>query len=152
MRHCPACHRVVMLEYTDPESGLTIDSCPECYGLWFDGEELKRFLRSKEFAKKLLEGDSGPAETVREAGEVRNCPHCPKGKLWSSQMGSLTLDYCLKCRGVWFDRGELQKVIQLYESGEPGNLLIVNQLAEGLRPEKRRAQTVQAVISLLSDI
>jgi Zn-finger nucleic acid-binding protein len=29
------------------------------------------------------------------------------------------IDYCPKCRGVWLDRGELDKIIERADSGDP---------------------------------
>ena len=151
MRRCPACENVVMLEYDDPESSLTIDSCPECFGLWFDGEELKRFLRSPGLSEKILEDEELEINSPPRQKEPRNCPSCEGGKMKASQMGSLILDYCLACRGVWFDHGELKKAIDNYESGERGNILILNQIAEGLRPAQRSKEALQALLSLLGD-
>lgn len=41
------------------------------------------------------------------------CPHCPDATLLMSERQSVEIDYCPKCRGVWLDRGELDKLIDL---------------------------------------
>ncbi|MGA1860301.1 zf-TFIIB domain-containing protein [Azospirillum sp. 11R-A] len=46
------------------------------------------------------------------------CPHCRIG-LSMSERNGVEIDYCPKCRGVWLDRGELDKIIErsaLYEA------------------------------------
>jgi Zn-finger nucleic acid-binding protein len=39
------------------------------------------------------------------------CPHCDVDLVMSERQG-VEIDYCPKCRGVWLDRGELDKVIE----------------------------------------
>jgi len=40
-----------------------------------------------------------------------NCPVCSVQLLMSEKQG-VEIDYCPKCRGIWMDRGELDKVIE----------------------------------------
>lgn len=40
-----------------------------------------------------------------------NCPHC-NSKLVITERQSIEIDYCPDCRGVWLDRGELDKIIE----------------------------------------
>jgi Zn-finger nucleic acid-binding protein len=39
------------------------------------------------------------------------CPVCEVDLLMSERQG-IEIDYCPKCRGVWLDRGELDKIIE----------------------------------------
>ena len=39
------------------------------------------------------------------------CPLC-KEPLQAAERYGVEIDFCLKCRGVWLDRGELDKVIE----------------------------------------
>ncbi|MDW5443401.1 zf-TFIIB domain-containing protein [Polaromonas sp. SM01] len=41
------------------------------------------------------------------------CPHCPDATLLMSERQGVEIDYCPQCRGVWLDRGELDKLINL---------------------------------------
>jgi len=41
------------------------------------------------------------------------CPVCPNVELKMSDRKGVEIDYCPKCRGVWLDRGELDKIIDL---------------------------------------
>lgn len=47
------------------------------------------------------------------------CPVCPETTLLMSDRQGVEIDYCPKCRGVWLDRGELDKLIQLSATAEP---------------------------------
>ncbi|MFC4621399.1 zf-TFIIB domain-containing protein [Comamonas nitrativorans] len=40
------------------------------------------------------------------------CPHCADTTLAMTQRNDIEIDYCPKCRGVWLDRGELDKIIE----------------------------------------
>lgn len=40
-----------------------------------------------------------------------NCPVCNVALVMSDKQG-VEIDYCPKCRGVWLDRGELDKIIE----------------------------------------
>lgn len=42
---------------------------------------------------------------------TRKCPACPDVELLAVQRSGVTIDYCPNCRGVWLDRGELEKLI-----------------------------------------
>lgn len=39
------------------------------------------------------------------------CPVCTDTELVISERQGIEIDYCPKCRGVWLDRGELDKII-----------------------------------------
>lgn len=40
-----------------------------------------------------------------------NCPVCKDVKLVISDRNGIEIDYCPDCRGIWLDRGELDKII-----------------------------------------
>ncbi|TXI86964.1 MAG: hypothetical protein E6Q37_03000 [Crocinitomicaceae bacterium] len=39
------------------------------------------------------------------------CPNCQVNLVMSERSG-IEIDYCPECRGVWLDRGELDKIIE----------------------------------------
>ncbi len=48
-----------------------------------------------------------------------NCPTCKDVNLVMSERQGIEIDYCPSCRGVWLDRGELDKIIErASQSGE----------------------------------
>lgn len=40
-----------------------------------------------------------------------NCPTCKVPLVMSDRQG-IEIDYCPECRGIWLDRGELDKIIE----------------------------------------
>lgn len=47
-----------------------------------------------------------------------NCPVCNVPLSLSDRSG-VEIDYCPKCRGIWLDRGELDKLIERASAGAP---------------------------------
>lgn len=52
---------------------------------------------------------SGQAAS-RQAGEPMRCPSCAS-RLVEVERSSVLIDACPNCRGVWLDRGELDKIL-----------------------------------------
>lgn len=48
-----------------------------------------------------------------------NCPCCPETNLVLSERQGVEIDYCPKCRGIWLDRGELDKILEKAKASEP---------------------------------
>ncbi|OZB15227.1 MAG: hypothetical protein B7X53_11945 [Hyphomonas sp. 34-62-18] len=48
---------------------------------------------------------------TQEAVSAMLCPVCATGLSMSDRNG-VEIDYCTSCRGVWLDRGELDKIIE----------------------------------------
>lgn len=40
------------------------------------------------------------------------CPACTTSDLLMSERSGIEIDYCPQCRGVWLDRGELDKILE----------------------------------------
>jgi Zn-finger nucleic acid-binding protein len=64
------------------------------------------------------------------------CPTCQVDLVMSERHG-VEIDYCPKCRGVWLDRGELDKIIE--KSAVPQALPEPGR-HDGLRPGSRYDQ------------
>lgn len=95
-----------------PLDGVLVDACPDCEGCWLDGGELDALVAGPgKSAGELLA--TARAELDREHGATTTgsmCPRCQKDKLGRMVLHGVTLDRCPKCKGLWFDAGELDKV------------------------------------------
>ena len=47
------------------------------------------------------------------------CPTCPDATLVMTDRQGVEIDYCPTCRGVWLDRGELDKLIERSMGNNP---------------------------------
>ena len=61
------------------------------------------------------------------------CPRCEGTSLTLSERQNVEIDYCPKCRGIWLDRGELDKLIERAEAAES------SEYANGSRARERVA-------------
>ena len=51
--------------------------------------------------------------------KTMKCPTCPEAALVMADRQGVEIDYCPACRGVWLDRGELDKLIERAASTAP---------------------------------
>lgn len=100
---CPICG-IAMIAVE--RSGIELDSCISCRGLWFDAGEIE--LLAEMSGCDLAALDLGAATGV---GGRRKCPRCRK-RLDEIAHGSIRIDRCPGGDGFWFDRGELGAVIE----------------------------------------
>ncbi|MDD5365401.1 MAG: zf-TFIIB domain-containing protein [Gallionellaceae bacterium] len=45
------------------------------------------------------------------------CPVCKETDLLMTERMGVEIDYCPQCRGIWLDRGELDKLMEKAEQG-----------------------------------
>lgn len=65
------------------------------------------------------------------------CPVCPTENLVMTDRQGIEIDYCPKCRGVWLDRGELDKIIER-SVPQPAQQPQQQQQQQYARPDDRR--------------
>ena len=63
-----------------------------------------------------------------------NCPNCTLPLVMSDRQG-IEIDYCPECRGIWLDRGELDKIIERSVNEQPNNFQ-PNQQPFGNQPQQ----------------
>jgi Zn-finger nucleic acid-binding protein len=113
---------MITMELQDVE----IDHCIKCGGIWLDAGELEILLDNPQKAKLLLDSFR---RDIAVTERPRKCPICDK-KMTKSLVGrtkpALLIDTCRRGDGLWFDRGELQDVLdraQLDENNRIRTLL-----------------------------
>ena len=53
------------------------------------------------------------------------CPNCEETLVMTERQG-VEIDYCPKCRGVWLDKGELDKIVERSASAQSNQELKQN--------------------------
>ncbi len=100
---------------------IELDYCLKCSGVWLASEELELLTALLEAGGADLSGGlfSPRKAVVNEA--KRRCPICGRkmDKAWLGKEPEVLIDSCPRGDGLWFDNGELQKVIHQME--QPGN-------------------------------
>ncbi|HED37201.1 MAG TPA: hypothetical protein ENI76_03020 [Ignavibacteria bacterium] len=109
--NCPVCQTpLVILELNNVE----IDHCTTCDGIWLDGSEVEIMLENVIYKEEFFSS----FKIVKNSSEKKlKCPICRRkmAKVLCGKNENILIDKCKKHHGLWFDRGELE---QLLESGE----------------------------------
>lgn len=110
--NCPACVKdMKKFKYFNVE----IDRCRYCGGLWLDGSELSYFIKKGIIPHQLLTSYCMDVRNARVDEGERECPRCGgTSRLQVITHKGINVDYCTKCGGFWFDRGELLKILEKY--------------------------------------
>lgn len=63
---------------------------------------------------------------------MTNCPKCSSEALVKTlALGNIPLDVCPGCSGIWFDKGELEALLQRSPDGNSADLELIDPKAEG---------------------
>lgn len=118
---CPRCNTALFLLVYE---GVEVDHCPACGGFWLDAgeiEDLAAGVKGVPVALRLKEALGG--EGTPSGGL---CPRCDAKLVeFGVKLGEaapaepLRLDRCPAGHGLWFDVGELPRMLALLPSG-PG--------------------------------
>ena len=108
--NCPLCKNepMIVLELDEIE----IDYCLRCKGIWLDEGELELLLEDAEEKDAVL-ASCAVRTDIRE--ERIRCPICLKkmDKVTAGTSAEVIIDKCKKNHGIWFDEGELERVISM---------------------------------------
>jgi len=104
---CPGCHDVLERKnYVD----VSTDECPKCGGVWLEKGEMGIVATSGS-----SDEESTAASHIAHSSTEKNrpCPRCSKQPmiktlLW--ECSDVELDHCEKCKGFFFDKGEIQSM------------------------------------------
>lgn len=67
------------------------------------------------------------------------CPQCTETTLVMTERQGIEIDYCPSCRGVWLDRGELDKLIERGAQAMPAQTpASTQQVQPNYQPATRR--------------
>jgi len=107
--NCPFCsHPLIILELDQIE----IDYCTNCIGIWLDEGELELLLQDSEEKSKFL--NSFVVDKNSNEKTIK-CPICNKktDKILCGDINKITLDKCPRQHGLWFNKGELEAVVEM---------------------------------------
>lgn len=143
---CPVCQGQALDPITDSTSGLEVDSCPACLGVWFDAAELSEFYQSPELQQRLTPVGGGSVHHTYEiSARARCCPRCRKA-MDRPHVGGIAVDVCRECRGIWFDHGELRKITEIHRTrGLKGDEEVTEQVRQGMREGSKGGGTLEVL-------
>jgi Zn-finger nucleic acid-binding protein len=100
-RNCPACGESFVLIHV---RGVELDTCLECGSFWLDAGEFGDLSAHREVLSRCV--DSGPSRFC--------CPVCagPMREREPAGAARLRVDACCHGHGVFFQRGELRRLLE----------------------------------------
>ncbi len=135
-KFCPHCGTAVVVPKTGPNvphlcprcetenlqvvslSGVQLEDCPHCGGLWIGVEVFDRICAQKEAAEAAIAVPLLPPVPVENHVRYLKCPQCAKlmNRYKFADRCGVVLDKC-SLHGIWFDRDELRQVIEFIRAG-----------------------------------
>lgn len=108
-RKCIKCETIMKPRMVED---VEVDYCPSCRGLWLDRDEIRSLARKSDDSLAQLRElvQEGAPETPAPSTVVPPCPACG-GKLTLAAFGSIQMEHCSACDGIYLDRGELDKAM-----------------------------------------
>ena len=113
---------------------IELDYCTQCSGVWLDAGELELLISVMKSEGAELANTQLPSEPAGQG--KRRCPICGRkmDKVWMGNAPRVMIDSCPQGDGLWFDRGELQKVIHEMEPADkPKSRDVLTFLGEAFR-------------------
>jgi Zn-finger nucleic acid-binding protein len=129
---------------------MSVRECAACGGLWMDPATLQELSDAREEHASVVStlaarvpANAATPDTVRYIP----CPRCAKlmNRVNFAHASGVILDVC-KNDGVWFDRGELQRIVSFVEHG--GLAVAREHEKEQLAEERRRLAAARAASAL----
>lgn len=153
---CPLCQKTLDKAILN---NVEVDFCPDCFGLWFEKEELRWAKDEKAKDLKWLDIDLwSDKKRFKIAYGQKLCPSCRlplyevdyhhnspkpslKGKspkksksrvqgIGKNLSAPVKVDVCNLCQGIWLDRGEFKKIIEHLK--EKGSYEVLNNYSKNL--------------------
>lgn len=99
---------------------ITLTECERCSGLWSDAETFENICLDRDQQSAALAYFGGRSDVKQAAVPIRYVP-CPRCKQLMNRSNfarssGVIVDLC-KEHGVWFDAGELPKIVEFIEKG-----------------------------------
>jgi len=119
--NCPACDRPLVVVETE---GIEIDWCTACNGLWFDAGELDLLAEALGLVHapgSLFQSAPGTGQAGSRSGGPRRCPRCRARmamRVLDHRRDAVEVDVCPREHGIWFDAGELARVLTVLAQDE----------------------------------
>ena len=104
MRICPRDGTQLRTErWTSDHGPVEVDVCATCQGLFLDDGEIRTLTGNRRLHHILHK------RAFMDHDSRLVCPNC-HGVMEGENVGSVRVDVCLTCFGVWLDGGELERL------------------------------------------
>lgn len=143
---CPDC-KAAMSTFSGEHGAL--HDCGKCGGQFVDNDLLRALLERREVIGEAVPGEMGRPVRTQTAVRYLPCPAC-KAFMNRKNFGDTSgviVDVCKK-DGMWFDSGELPRILSFVEGG---GLARARRAAEEEALEERKEAVARAAALLVAD-
>jgi Zn-finger nucleic acid-binding protein len=100
---------------------VTLDECTRCGGLWVDTTSFHRICEETEQQTVVLNRAFSPPEKKADPASAQRywpCPECRRlmNRQNFARVSGVLVDVC-KGHGVWFNQGELRRIVEFIRAG-----------------------------------
>jgi Zn-finger nucleic acid-binding protein len=125
---CPRC--IEKMEDSN-NRGIATNTCLYCNGKWIKLNSLKEILEKEKSALSVVDIKRA-FQSHYDGNANRLCPECEKQKLFQVIVHGIELDHCPECNGLFFDEGELKRLLPESENTSHDIGVGANLASEGL--------------------
>jgi Zn-finger nucleic acid-binding protein len=116
--------------------GVEIDFCTGCGGIWLDEGEIKALAAAPAVTLDQVRAldnqipSVNPVDPGKSTATINKpCPACG-GKLTNAEFSGTNVEHCNGCHGIFVDRGELQRTMQLVDTTEATTIVALARSVE----------------------
>ena len=88
---------------------VSVNTCLGCAGTWVPGSSMHVLFRNYDDIDDVEQAFEEILDPEFDPG-TRHCPQCSKRVLKSVEIDDTEVNFCTRCKGLFFDRGELEAV------------------------------------------
>jgi len=143
IKECPRCSKTKFEKLT--VSGVELDRCESCKGIWMDGGEYEKVVESSRNLSISGTDVLSPPDAIREESyqPLRvSCPGCGQSLLEPEPIHFefihhvVITDRCSDCDGVWFDASELSLMLEYIKKEDKALAKIAKKELNALEQER----------------
>ncbi len=107
--YCPVCKEEPLIGLEHDE--IEVDYCVQCHGVWLDASEADLIFGDHDVCMTFMTSGHKPAPGQ---GRQLDCPICgkPMERDAAGEDNPVIYDRCKTGDGLWFDEGELARVLR----------------------------------------
>ena len=102
---CPKCQTEMTAK---TYKGVEVDRCPSCMGIFLDKGELEK-IEDQQMGSMIDVGAYSQKKEEMDAVKA-TCHRCGQKMMALKGAADVTFDWCDKCEGIFFDKGELARL------------------------------------------
>ncbi len=107
---CPKCNIALEKRTVGP---VEVDACPQCNGVWYEGEELRRSKDAADTDLNWLDFEIWKEWDKLELNlKKMTCPNCSQNLVGVRYAETpVEIDCCPACKAIWLEEGEFAAIV-----------------------------------------